>query len=121
MRPSKDAVLEGQLFRARLDELDAFGLRCEHEPAASLGEHLRALVDPDDGAALLPHELERDCSGAGGQVDHHVRGPHSADARDEELPPARVLAEGEQARVAVVARTERREQLPGARLDHTRV
>ena len=33
------------------------------------------------------------------------------DPRDEEAPPARVLAEGEQARVAVVRRAERREQL----------
>src|SRR5207248_3341173 len=49
--------------------------------------------------------------GARGDVEHaqgFVR-----DAGDEEPPPARVLAEREQAGVTVVRRAERREQLAG--------
>ena len=56
-----------------------------------------ALVDADDGAALLPHELARDRAGAGRDVEDAVAGP-GLDPRDEEAPPARVLAVGEERR-----------------------
>src|SRR5581483_7917118 len=59
---------------------------------------------------LLPDQLLRDRAGAGGDVEDRVAGA-GLDARDEEAPPARVLAEREEPRVAVVRRPERREQL----------
>ena len=58
-------------------------------------EHLGALVQPDDAAARPAGELERDRGGARRDVEH-ARRPGGVDARDEEPPPARVLAEGEQ-------------------------
>src|SRR4029079_6582088 len=96
--------LEGKLLRGGLDEAHALS-----QPLPGLGEHLGALVDPDDGASLLPDELERHRAGAAGDVEHGV--PRAdREARDEELPPARVLPEGEKVRVAVVGRPERREE-----------
>ena len=68
-----------------------------------------ALVDADDVAVLLAHELERDRGGAGGDVEHRVGRPR-VDPRDEEAPPARVLAEREHRAPAVVGRAERREE-----------
>ena len=79
--------------------------------ARGLGQHLGALVDPDDRAAVRPDELDRHGSRAGGDVEHRCRRP-GLDPRDQEAPPARVLAEREQPRVAVVGRAERREELP---------
>jgi hypothetical protein len=55
------------------------------------------------------HQLERDGAGAGGDVEDAVGGTN-VDARDEEAPPARILAQREQRRVAVVRRSERREE-----------
>ncbi len=73
----------------------------------------------DDRAALAAHELERHGPGPGGDVEHRVAGS-GLDARDEEAPPARILAEGEESGRAVVGRPERSEQLarptgPGGR------
>ena len=65
-------------------------------------------------------QLGRDRAGAGRDVEDGVAGP-GLDARDEEAAPARVLAEREQMRVAVVRRPERGEQrlrvLPSGRDD----
>src|SRR5262249_45727290 len=79
------AVVEGEALCARLDELDA-----AVRTTARLGEHLRALVDPDYRAALLSDELARHRSGAGGDVEDAVP-PPGVDPRDEEAPPAPVL------------------------------
>ena len=79
------------------------------QPAARLRQHLRALVEADDRAALAREQLARDRAGPGRDVEHGVAGA-AVDARDEETPPARILAEREQRRVAVVRRPERGEQ-----------
>ena len=74
--PSNSPSANGSASRARLDELD-FLTRCT-SPAAALGEHLGALVDADDPAALLPDELACDCAGAGRDVeDAALPGPAS--------------------------------------------
>jgi hypothetical protein len=86
--------------------------RISRDAAAADLQHPGALVDADDGAALLPGELDRDRGGAGRDVEDDVAGPR-LDPRDEEAPPARVLPEREQRRIAVVGRAERREELAG--------
>ena len=82
------------------------------QPAASLRQHLRALVEPDDRAAFLPEQLARDSAGSGRDVQHGVAGA-CVDARDEEAAPAWILAERECGGVAVVCRPERGEERPG--------
>ena len=74
------------------------------------GEHLRAPVDADHRAAVLPDELERDRARSGGHVQH-ARVRPDLEPRDQEATPARVLAEREEPRVAVVGRAEWREEL----------
>ena len=72
-------------------------------------EHLGALVDADDGAALLPDELERDGGRPGRDVEHACRPGRRRSARRgtaASAGPGRTRA----ARVAVVARPERREE-----------
>ena len=78
---------------------------------AAGGEHLRALVDPDDRARRAlrarARSRRRPC-----RSRRRARASRPAGiARDEERAPARVLPEREQPRVAVVRRPERREQL----------
>ena len=68
------AVVEREAVGAALDEPHLLRRRRElHAPARDL-EHLRALVEPDDGAALLPHELERDGRSACRDVEDGARG-----------------------------------------------
>ena len=110
VRPVEAGVLEGELLGAALPQLDALAEAGRLDAATALGEHLRALVDPDDRAAVAAGELDRDGRGPGGDVEHGVAGP-GLDARDEKRAPARVLAEAEQARVAIVRLRERREEL----------
>ncbi len=107
---SKAPVLERQLLGAPFDEADVLRRGSERDPATRLLQHLRALVDPDDRAALLPDELERDGARSGGDVEHDVPGAR-LDPFDEEAAPARVLPEREQPCVPVVGRAERREEL----------
>ena len=96
-----------QLLRASLDERDA----CRHAPPC-LGQHLRALVETDHGATRLPDSSSRrDRSRSRRDVQHGLPRAH-VDARDEEAAPARILAEGQQRRIAVVRRPERGEQRP---------
>src|SRR5204863_4856806 len=97
-------VREGQARGARLDELDV------RQPLVRDREHFRALVEADDGAALLPDQLGGDEAGPRGDVEDAVAGP-SLDARDEEPAPTGILAERKQARVAVVRGPERSEEL----------
>src|SRR5205085_9864386 len=105
-------VLEGQALGGALDELDAVvEARCGDAPPR-LGQHLRALVEPDDGAAGSPDELDRGGRGSRRDVEDGVSWA-GADARDEEPAPARILPEREQGAPAVVGRAERREQPPG--------
>ena len=68
---------------------------CERHPERVLVGH------PFHPAHLVPRSL--------GGCEHALC--VGRDPRDEERPPARILVEGEQPRVAVVRRAERREQL----------
>ena len=80
-------VGKGQRVGRSLDEGDA-----RWKSASCLGEHLRALVEADNGAACSREKLASDCAGTRGDVEHRV--PRTRlDARDEEPAPARVLAE----------------------------
>src|SRR5262245_49851374 len=99
------AVGERERLGAPLDQLHGQSAR----PLRRDGEHLGALVERDDRAAVAADELACDEPGAGGDVEHRVVGA-DVEPRDEEAPPARVLAEGEERAVAVVGGTERREQ-----------
>ena len=109
------AVRERKALGARLDELDA-----AVRPCPGLTEHLGALVDADDRAALLPHELARDHAGPRGDVENAVARA-GLDARDEEPAPAGILAVREQGRVALVGRADRRKQLPGLHRSESRL
>ena len=101
--PSNSASGNG----AALDELDP-----AVQTAASLREHLGALVEPDHRAARPPHELARNRPGAGGHVECPL--PRAeVDARDEEASPAWILAVRQQRGVTVVRRAERREEGSG--------
>src|SRR5947199_313542 len=80
-------VVEREVFGARLDELDVRG-----QTLARNREHLRALVDTNDGAALLAEQLLCDRARTGGDVQHFFAGA-CLDSRDEESPPAGVLSE----------------------------
>ena len=99
----------GSVARIALLQANLLRRRGERDAAAALREHLGALVDPDDEAVLLAHELARDGGGARCDVEHGVGRP-GVDARDEEAAPARILAEREHGAPAVVARAERREE-----------
>src|SRR4051794_10826269 len=76
------------------------------------GEHLAALVDADDRTPFLPEQLGSDRARAGRDVENTVAGT-DVEARDQEPPPAWILAEREDAGVALIGRAERREQLQG--------
>jgi SAM-dependent methyltransferase len=95
------------LIEGTADELHVLG-----QPPPGFGQHLRALVEPDDRAAFLPKELARDRARSGSDVEHGVCGG-CVDARDEEAAPAWILAERESGGIAVVCRPERREERPG--------
>ncbi len=101
------SVRERKLFGRPLDELHVLG-----QPPPGFGQHLRALVEPDDRAAFLPEELAGDGAGSGGDVQHGVRGG-CVDARDQKAAPAWVLPERESGGITVVCRPERREERPG--------
>ena len=103
-------VCEGKALRAPLDELDFFGEPGLGHAVATRVEHLPALVEAHDAAAGPAGELDGDRRRASGDVENGVV---RADIhpRDEEPAPTRILAEGEEAGVAVVGRAERREQL----------
>src|SRR5262249_9058734 len=98
-------VAEGQRLRVALHQPHVAG-----EAAPCLGEHLGALVEAADGAAGHPDELRRDRSGPRGDVEDDVPGT-DVEPGDEEAAPARVLPEGKEARVPIVGRSERREQI----------
>ena len=110
MRPSKLASSKGSSSARPSCSSIALAEAGGRRPGAALGEHLRALVDADDPAAVAAGELDRDRGRPAGDVEDGVAGP-GLDARDEERAPARVLAEAEQARVAVVGLRQRREEL----------
>ena len=77
--------------------------------AARRGEHLGALVEPDDAAAGAPDELDRDRARPGRDVEHRVAGP--ASTRETRKRRQRGSWPSESRRLAVVGRPERREEL----------
>src|SRR5262249_53529224 len=101
------AVAEGKLVGARLDEL---GSAARAPPR--LGEHAGALVDADDRAAVARDQCTRHEPGAGGDIEDAALRAR-VDPRDEEAPPPRVLAEGENRGAALVRGAERSEQRLG--------
>jgi hypothetical protein len=103
-------VGEGQGFGPSVAELDPFAQTGACDLVAPGRKHLGALVDADHRPrGPSPSEPDRDGRGSRGDVEHTER--VGRNARDEERSPARVLAEGEQARVTVVRLAERGEQL----------
>src|SRR5439155_14905892 len=80
-------VREGQFLRAAEDDLieDAVAL-------ASAREHVGALIETDDVAAIPADELRRDHAGAGGYVEDAIVGTR-IDRVDGRMTPARVLTE----------------------------
>ena len=104
------AVGKRQRLGSSLVQLDSCAEFAGRHALPCDGEHLRAPVDAHDRAAVLPDELQRDRARSGGHVQHPcVR--RDLEPRDEKPSPARVLAERQQTRVAVIGRAERREQL----------
>jgi hypothetical protein len=77
--------------------------------AAADGEHLLALIDGDHATAVAAHELARDSARPAGDVENGLLGP-CVDPRDEKGAPPRILAEREEARVALVRLGKRREE-----------
>jgi hypothetical protein len=106
----KRAVLVRKLLGSALFELDPVLEDCGLDATLSGGEHLAALVDSDDVAAVSSRQLDGDRGGPAGHIEDGVARA-CAHARDEEGAPARILAEGEDRRIAVVRRTERCEKL----------
>ena len=104
--PVERLVLEGQLLRRPFQELDG-----RRQAAACLGEHLRALVEPDHRAGLLSQQLAGDRPRPCRHVEDGVARP-GVQAGHEEAAPARILAEGQQRRVTIVRRPEWREERP---------
>jgi len=105
-------VLEGQVLRPPFLELDSLAESRGVDSRAARGQHLAALVDSDDAAAVAADELDRNRSGPARHVEDGRRRA-GLDPVDEEGAPARVLAEREQSRVAVVGLAERREERLG--------
>src|SRR6266699_2554503 len=101
-------VLERQVLSARLDQL----YRCGQVLARDR-EHLRALVDADDRAAVLAEQLPCDRARAGRDVENFVARA-CLDSRDEKPAPLRVLSERKQPGVALVVGAERGEELERA-------
>src|SRR2546430_13579782 len=101
-------VLERQVLGARLDQL----YRCGQVLARDR-EHLRALVDADDRAAVLAEQLPCDRARAGRDVENFVARA-CLDPRDEKPAPLRVLSERKQPGVALVGGAERGEELERA-------
>ena len=109
MSPSNEASPKGNSSARAFDESDARVETGRANPALRLREHLRALVDADHVAPLLPRELDGHGAGSGGDVEHRIPSTR-IHPRDEKLPPPRVLTQREQAAPPVVARGQRREQ-----------
>ena len=105
-------VLEGQVLRPPFLELDSLAESRGVDSRTARGQHLAALVDSDDAAAVAADELDRNRSGPARHVEDGRRRA-GLDPVDEEGAPARVLAERKQSRVAVVGLAERREERLG--------
>ena len=96
-------VAEWEPFGLALPQLDPRReLGPPGERLARAGEHLGALVKPDDGAAVPIDERPRDQPGAGGDVQHPVAGA-GVDGANHGAAPAWVLPEAERRREQVVA------------------
>jgi hypothetical protein len=102
-------VREGKRFRLPLAELDPGREAGGANSLRAGGEHLGALVDAHDAAAEAADELDRHRGRARRDVEDRVV-PTGVDPGDEEGAPARVLAEAQKPRVAIVGRAEGREE-----------
>src|SRR5258706_5534428 len=99
-------IRERQMVERLVRERDALGPSFDEllEDAGPLPrdrEHVGALVEPDDAAAVAPHKRLGDHARAGRDVEHAIAGTRS-DRVDERAAPARILAEREDRTDAVV-------------------
>jgi hypothetical protein len=108
--PVERTVVERQPLGLALDELDPVAQGGGLDAPPSLGEHLPALVEPDDAATRAARELDRHGSRPGCHVQHPVD-RSDVHPGDEEAAPARILSEGEEGRVPVVGWPERGEEV----------
>jgi hypothetical protein len=97
------AVIERQRLGPALNQLDVQGeLAVGIELRLCAAEHLAALVQPDDRAAIAAHERGGDHACARGHVKNAV-GRLRAYLPHHRPAPARILAEAEQRARQVVA------------------
>ena len=116
VRWSNSPFVERQPLRLALNEVDPRReLGRGRERASGAREHVAALVEADDGAAVARNEATRDEAGAGRDVQNAIVRA-GVDRRDHLAPPARVLPEAERRREQVVAAVESREQRQRAAL-----
>ena len=96
---------EGEMVEGLVGEWQPFGARANERHVAVAfdrgAEHVRALIDANDTAAIAAAELARDHPRAGRDVEHDVGGCRG-DRGDERVAPARILAEREDRSDAVV-------------------
>ncbi len=105
------AVAERQRLRLTPHQLDARRKsRIALEPPPCPGEHVGALVESDDAAAVGANERLGHEARAGRDVEDAIA-LGGADGRHHRPPPARVLAEAEERPEGVVARGQPREEL----------
>ena len=96
-------VGEGQPLGLPLHQRHPAGEARLGDPPARRGEHVGALVDAGHAAAEAARQPHGDRAGARGHVQHVLPRGHP-EAPDEEVVPARLLAERQQRRPARVRR-----------------
>jgi hypothetical protein len=102
-------ILEWKLLGSALAQLDPPAQPRGSHALPARGEHLRTLVDSDNAAPVAADELEGHGRGPAGHVEDSVRRSR-LDAFDEEGSPARILAEGQEPREAIVGFAKRGEE-----------
>ncbi len=112
-QPVEARVGEVERLGPPLDELDPVGeARARDSPPAAL-EHLDALVDADDGAAVAPGELDCDRCGSRRDVEHACRPGARRPVTTRNRRQRGSWPKLKRCRVPVVGAPERCEQLPG--------
>jgi hypothetical protein len=102
-------ILERQGFRPAFPQLDPSAQPFSFDAGPTCSEHFGALVHSDNLAAVSAHELDRHGRGPAGHVEDGPFRPHR-DSLDQKGSPARVLAERQEARIAIVGLAERGEE-----------
>jgi hypothetical protein len=102
-------ILERQGLGPAFPQLDPVVQTRSLDARPTCGQHLGALVDSDDLAAVSARELDRHGRSPASHVEDG-RDRWHRDSLDQKGSPARVLAERQEARVAIVGFAERREE-----------